>query len=386
MIPPPASVRRILVRANNWIGDVVMISPAVRALRERFTGAEIAILARPWVLDALAANPYFDRLIPYESPGRHAGLIGRMRLAAELRRQKFDLAVLFQKAFDAAFLAAAARIPARVGHDTDHRGLLLTDRVHVTPESFRRHHVDFFLEVAEACGCVVSTREPFFALAQEDRAWATEFLAGAAGSGASVRGAAVPGASVPGAAPASLLAIHPGGSKAPRAWHAARFAELAGALADERGLVPMVVGDTGDAAAGEEIARAVPGTIIAAGSTTVRRMAALIERSALFVGNDSGPMHIAGAVGTPAVGIFGPGTPEKTAPRTKPGRFEAVTLRFPCSPCKQDFFRECDPAPSGKPWCIEKIEAETVLAACRRVLQTSSPPSHTPHDASAPRP
>ena len=61
MIPPPASVRRILVRANNWIGDVVMISPAVRALREHFTGAEIAILARPWVLDALAANPCFDR-------------------------------------------------------------------------------------------------------------------------------------------------------------------------------------------------------------------------------------------------------------------------------------------------------------------------------------
>src|SRR6185436_6554938 len=68
LIPPPASVRRILIRANNWIGDVVMISPAVRALRERFTGAEIAILARPWVLDALAANPCFDRLIPYESP------------------------------------------------------------------------------------------------------------------------------------------------------------------------------------------------------------------------------------------------------------------------------------------------------------------------------
>src|SRR5262249_31302301 len=150
LIPDPARVRRILVRANNWIGDVVMISPAVKALRERFTGAEIAILARPWVLDALAANPFFDRLIPYESPGRHAGLFGRLRLAAQLRRDRFDMAVLFQKAFEAAFLAKAAGIPVRVGHATDRRSWLLTDRVPVTPESELRHHVDFFLEVAEA--------------------------------------------------------------------------------------------------------------------------------------------------------------------------------------------------------------------------------------------
>ena len=92
MIPDPAGVQRILIRANNWIGDVVMISPAIRALRERFAGAEIGILARPWVLDALAANPFFDTLIPYEVPGRHAGVLGRVRLIAELRRRRFDLA------------------------------------------------------------------------------------------------------------------------------------------------------------------------------------------------------------------------------------------------------------------------------------------------------
>ena len=358
-----------------------MISPAVKALRERFTAAEIAILARPWVLDALAANPYFDRLIPYESPGRHAGLFGKLRLAAQLRRDRFDMAVLFQKAFEAAFLAKAAGIPVRVGHATDRRSWLLTDRVPVTPESARRHHVDFFLEVAEACGATPRTREPFFVLADEDRAWAEGFLDGAAaesvgaaaGTRAGAPAAAGPrpgshGTGSPGVGSRSFLAIHPGGSKAPRAWHAERFAELARALADERGFVPLVVGDEGDAAAGAEIARAVPGTVVAAGRTTVRRMGALIERSALFVGNDSGPMHIAGAVGTPTVAIFGPGTPEKTSPRGGAGAFEAVTLRFHCSPCKQNFFHECDPAPSGKPYCLENIDVAMVLAASRRVL------------------
>lgn len=352
MIPDPAKVRRILVRANNWIGDVVMISPAIRALRERFVGAEISILARPWVCDALGANPFFDTLIPYEIPGRHEGALGRLRLAADLRRRGFDLAVLFQKAFEAAFLAAAAGIPVRVGHGTDHRGFLLTHAVPVTEASRLMHHVDFFLEVAEACGCRPANRQPFFSLAAEDRTWADEFLRGAESG-------------------SRMVAIHPGGSKAPRAWHLDRFADLAGALHESHALAPLIVGDASDADAGEEIARRVPSTLVSAGRTTVRQMAALIERSRLFVGSDSGPMHIAGALGTPAVGIFGPGAPEKTAPRTDRSPFEAVTLRFPCSPCRQDFFRECDAAASGKPHCLEGIQVEAVAAVCRRVLAAS---------------
>ena len=139
-------------------------------------------------------------------------------------------------------------------------------------------------------------------------------------------------------------------------------------LFEERGLVPLVVGDESDREAGRAIRDAAPPTIISAGRTTIRRMAALIERAGLFVGSDSGPMHIAGAVGTPTVGIFGPGMPEKTAPRGEGVRFEAVTLRFPCSPCRQNFFRECAPAPSGKPHCLEGITVDAVAAACGRLL------------------
>ena len=329
-----------------------MISPAIRALRERFAQAEIAILARPWVLDTLAGNPFFDRLIPYENPGRHAGLLGRVRLARELRRQKFDLAVLFQKAFDAAFLAALAGIPIRVGHDTDRRGFLLTERISVNAATERMHHVDFFLEVALACGCVPGSREPFFYLSDADRRWAAEFLRQA------------------GTAPgARLVTIHTGGSKAPRAWHADRFAALARRLSGKHDLAPVIVGDAGDLAAARMVKESVPAAVIAAGASSVRGMAALIEASSLFVGNDSGPMHIAGALGTPVVGIFGPGIPEKTAPRGERIRFEAVTRRFPCAPCRQNFFRECEPASSGKPYCLEEIDVESVAAACDRVLR-----------------
>jgi len=355
LIPDPGSVRRILVRANNWIGDVVMISPAIRALRERFSGAEIAILAKPWVLDALSGNPYFDRLLPYEVPGRHGGPLGRIRLAAELRREKFDIAVLFQKAFEAAFLAAAARIPTRIGYDTDRRGLLLTDPIPWRPECELKHHVDVFLELAIACGCTPASSEPFFYLADQDRAWAEAYLEEA------------------GSPPeAELFAIHAGASKPPRAWHMARFAELARILRAEQGLVPLVLGDGSDAEAARAIAAAVPGTIVAAGATSVRQMAALLARARIFAGNDSGPMHIAAALGVPGVAIFGPGLPEKTAPRSARAPFEAVTVRAACSPCRQNFFRECEAAPSGKPWCLERIEVADVAAACRRVLGASA--------------
>lgn len=347
----PANVRRILVRANNWIGDVVMISPAIRALRERFARAEIAIVAKPWVLDALSANRSFDRLIPFEDPGRHAGPLGGLRLALELRRERFDLAVLFQKAFEAALIARLAGIPVRVGVAADRRGWLLTHAVPPTPLRTLRHHVDQFLDVAVAAGCRPESRVPTFAMTAEDLAWSDRFLP----------------------AGERWVALHPGGSKAPRAWSTQRYAELARQLDRDEGLRPVVVGGPEDLAAGQVIAAAVPRSLVAAGATTIRQMGALIHRATLFVGNDSGPMHIAGAVGTPGVGVFGPGAPEKTAPVAPTVPFEAVTLRFACSPCRQKFFRECEPSPAGKPYCLESLDVARVMEACRRVLASAPP-------------
>jgi len=97
-------------------------------------------------------------------------------------------------------------------------------------------------------------------------------------------------------------------------------------------------------------------------------MAALVERCALFLGNDSGPMHVAAAVGTPTVAVFGPGVPTKTAPYVPEDRRREVTRSYPCAPCRQDFFRECSPAPSGKPWCLESVGPDEVLQAALDLL------------------
>lgn len=348
----PERIRRILVRANNWIGDVVMISPAVRALRRRFQSASIAIVAKRWVLDALSGNPAYDELVEYDHEGAHRGLTGRLRLARRIREGgPVDLAVLFQKAFDAALMARLAGARLRVGYATDGRRFLLTHALPRPPAD--RHHAEAFLDLARAVGCTEIDPLPSFHLGDRERSAAEAILAR--------RGF--------GREP-FLVALHPGASKEARAWHAERFGALAQRLRQRTGCRFVLIGAAGEqetlrrVRAGLPVADIVgpddaPGLLVAA---------ALIARCRLFVGNDSGPMHLAAALGVPTIGLFGPGRPANTAPRGRPGTVLAIGRGYPCAPCRQDFFRECPPAPSGKPFCLEEIGVDEVEQAALRLL------------------
>jgi len=356
----PGSIHRILVRANNWIGDVVMISPSLRALRRTYPAARIDVVARPAVAGCFEGHPYVDGIVVHEPRGRHKGLSGFRRLTSELAGNRYDLAVLFQKAFGAALMARMAGVPRRVGFDTDHRGLLLTHPVRETPGLRRIHHVEYFLRVAVAAGCDPGEppRPVMFHLDQADRDFADRFL-----ERADARRFAF------------LAAVATGASKHPRAWHAARFGELARRLADGRGAGILVVGGPGDRADADVVLQAAGRAgIDAVGSTTVRQMGALIERCGVFVGNDSGPMHVAAALDVPVLAIFGPGVPAKTAPWMARERRAVVTNAFHCAPCRQDFFRECDPSRSLKPMCLESVSVDQAAEALSDLLRRAGAP------------
>ncbi len=348
-LPEEAPVRKILVRVNNWIGDVVMVSPAMRALRRRFPDAEVTLLAKTWVLEALRASPYYDRLLEYDDSGRHAGVPGRLRLIQELRRERFDLAVLFQKAFEAALLARAAGIPIRVGYRTDRRGWLLTRPLE---EPSGRHHVEHFLGIVESLGCDTADRRLSFHLGQEARDRAAEFLRSVAAPEGQIR-----------------VGIHPGASKAERGWHPERFAEVASWLARELDARPFLLGADSDRPSLERMAGLVgPAAVLPPAGQTLQEMAAVLERCQLLLCNDSGPMHVAAALRVPVVAVFGPGHPGRTAPYTDPGLYRILAAGYPCSPCRQDFFKECLPAPSGKPYCLEDVRVEEVRKACAEMV------------------
>ena len=358
--PPPLRVeernrvgrkdfRRILVRANNWIGDVVMISPAMRSLRERFQDAEITILAKPWVLEALEGSSLFDRLLPYDKKGRHAGVTGFLKMVAELRRFRFDCAVLFQNAFEAALLTALARIPTRIGYATDGRSPLLTMAIPLRTDSwYRRHRGEEFLDLIEFLGCERNGGPTDFPLPNS----------GITCGNRSLR----PGRTV-------RVALHPGASKAAKAWHQDRYAEVGFRLQEILGAEILLLGGPGEKSLIDSIGRRLPTPPLTLPEPAgVKRLAIHLNSCDLLIGNDSGPMHIAGALGIPVIGIFGPGSPRRTGPFRPRSKFVPVTAGFPCAPCRQKFGLECDPLPSGKPPCLEVISVEEVMREALRLL------------------
>jgi heptosyltransferase-2 len=306
--------RRILVRATNWVGDAVMSLPALRALRQRFHGAHIAILAKPWVADLYRREPFCDELIPYTAQGAAA----KFRAARALRAQAFDCAILLQNAFEAAALAYLAAIPERIGYARDGRSLLLTRAVPVpSPGEIPRHERFYYLELLRRCG--ILDRLPDSAAIRLE-------------SSAEARAAGVERFRALGFA-GPLVGVSPGAAYgSAKRWLPERFAQAADRVAAELGASVAIFGSQDE----RELCAAVASAIAApvknfAGATTLAEFIDLAAACRVYLTNDSGAMHIASALGIPTVAIFG-ATDDSTTGPTGP---LARVLREPveCSPC-----------------------------------------------------
>ena len=144
--------KKILIRSTNWIGDAIMTTPAVRSIRENFPQASISMLVHPWVADVFTASPHVDQIIPYYKKTDHKGLKGMWSLARELSCREFDLAILLQNAFEAAFICFLAGIPNRAGYKRDCRGPLLTHGVTIPKERRKIHQVHYYQDMLADLG------------------------------------------------------------------------------------------------------------------------------------------------------------------------------------------------------------------------------------------
>jgi len=317
--------QNILVREVNWIGDAVMTLPALSFLKSFYPGSRLSVLARPWVADLFLHHPAVDEIIRYDQQRRHRGLKGRWALARELRKHSFDLAVLFQNAFDAALLAFLARIPVRVGYDRDARRALLTHVVGLRPDHETRHHVDYYLDLLEGWrGRDPREQTPpvlSLYLSLEEEAWARQFL------------------EARGMEPGAFIGLNPGATYgSSKRWFPERFAQVADGLMARTGMKTIIFGGPGERQIAEEIKHEMQGTaIVVAGETSVRQLMALISVTGLFITNDSGPMHIGAAFNRPLVALFGSTSPEATGPYSEKSRVVRATGPD-CTPC---FLREC---------------------------------------------
>ena len=364
-------VDRLLVRVPNWIGDAVMSLPAVEALKALYPGSSITVLSKPWTMPVFYNNPAVSEVMEYDARGIHAGFKGKLRLARDLRQRGFDLAVLFQNAFEAAFLALLARIPERVGYGRDLRTRLLTTPVPLSPELLKKHHVFYYLNIVEELARGSSLEDsgeasgeetpelyndtsgviPRIHLTEAERASAIKILSD---NGLTEEELKSP-----------LVGAFPGASFGPaKRWTVEGFKGALAALARDHGAVPVIIGGPGDSAISEELSKGLKVRHInLAGSTTLRELMAVMGLLKLLITNDSGPMHVGAALGTPTVAVFGSTDPALTGPL---GRSTAVVYKgLPCSPC---FKREC-PLKTGQMECMKAVSPEEVSEAASELLK-----------------
>jgi heptosyltransferase-2 len=340
------SIRKILIRSVNWIGDAVMTTPALSVIREQFPHAEITILANAMVSQLFLHHPGIDTIITFDRLGKHRGIAGRLRLAAELRKHKFDLAIILPNSFDSALVPWLAGIPTRIGKCSDGRTLLLNRRFNPEKPAGACHEVEYYLNLMQHFGITGSCTRPQLSITAEEENRATALLAEL-----SIR------------PDDFVLGINPGASYgSAKRWYPDKFAQVARRLAAEWSAKVVIFGGPGETAIAADIENRLEGAAVnAAGKTSVRELMALIKRCNFFITNDSGPMHIAAAFDVPLVAIFG--STDHTG--TSPYNNNSVVVRnnVECAPCK---LREC---PTDHR-CMTTVTAESVISAALELFKT----------------
>lgn len=340
-------MNKIVVRMPNWIGDAVLAGPSLRALRLRHPEAEIRAAGRPWLSDLFSGTGLVHGAVPLADGG---GYRASRADGAALRAGGFDAGLLLTNSFGTALAFFLAEIPERWGYAREGRGFLLTRRVKV-PADPRLHQRDYYLNLLAGLGQASGPAAPVeLTVTPEERASARRALEAAG------RRAGRP-----------LVAFGVGAAYGPaKRWPAGRFAELAVRFAGDPGADVLLLGSPGESGIAEEVAAHAGRPLLDfAGRTTLREMMALLSLAGLFVTNDSGPMHIAGALGVPVTAIFGPTDPAATGPVAAPAA--VVRREAPCWPC---LYRTC-------PYdhrCMTRIEADDVFAAARPLLREAEAP------------
>ena len=321
---------------------MVLSLPALRALRRGFPEARLAVLVRRELASFFDGASWVDEVIPYTARGGMGRILEIPSVVRALRARRFDAAVLFPTSFESALWPGLAGIPRRVGYPGDGRSALLTTRVEPSAEVARAHEVQWYLHLVQSGLGVDGTAET---AAPDVHPPHRERMAAWLAAHRRRRG--------------RFVALAPGAAYGPaKEWPAAHYAALVDRLAERHDVESVLVGAPSERARCLEVAGVCrAGALVAAGETSVGELVALLALADGFAGNDSGAMHVAGALGRPTVGIFGSTSPERTSPLG--ARTRVFYERIECSPC---LARTCR---FGHYDCLRRISPDDVAAALR---------------------
>jgi heptosyltransferase-2 len=282
------SFKRVLIVRTDRIGDVLLSTPVIKALRVQYPKAYIAMMVSPYAKDIVEGNPYLDEVIIYDKDGRHKSWLSSIKFALNIRKRRFDLAFILHPANRVHLVTFFAGIPRRIGYERKF-GFLLTDRIKHTKQCGEKHELEYNLDLLRYLGIAPEDKSLFMPIKNESERCIEDVF----------RQEGIKEQD-------KLLAIHPGASCPSKIWPSERFAEVADRLESKYGFKVLLIAGPKDIILSENVIKNMRHRAVnLAGKTSVSQLASVLKRCRLFISNDSGPVHIASAVGTPVISIFG---------------------------------------------------------------------------------
>ncbi|MFA6357557.1 MAG: lipopolysaccharide heptosyltransferase II [Candidatus Omnitrophota bacterium] len=339
--------RRILISRTDRMGDVLLSTPVIQALRESFPQAYIAMMVTPYARDIVEGNPYLDEVILYDKDGKHKSWVGSLKFAGRLKKKKFDLAIVLYPNNRVHLITFLAGINQRLGYDRNFK-FLLTDQIKHTKQYGEKHESEYALDLVRYLGVKPKEVSLFMPIKQESEEWANALF----------REEGIKGTD-------RLLVIHPTASCDSRIWPAERYAQVAEKLIQKYGFKVCIVSGGKDIQKAKAVVKNMRSKVVdLIGKTSISQVASLLKRSQLFISTDSGPMHVAVAFGVPVVTIFGrkqPGlSPKRWGPLGKQSKYlhkDVGCIQCLAHNCKKEFA------------CLKAISVDDVVLAVESILK-----------------
>jgi lipopolysaccharide heptosyltransferase II len=338
--------KRILVTRTDRLGDVVLSTPVIRFLREYCPSVRISFMVGPNAVDVVGNDPYLDEVIVYDKKGKHKGFLGMFLLAIKLRFKRFDTAIALHPETRIHMLFFLAGIPSRIGYDRK-LGFLLTERIPHHKQEGLKHEVDYNFDLLRKAGYDTkgAKRYPYMITGGAECARVDAILEEKA-------------------IKKEMIAVHAGASCASKLWSPERFANVCDILGKDQLYDILIVGGKGTESLSKEIMAKVSVPVHdLTGRLTVGELAEILARCRLFISNDSGPVHVAVAVGTPVISIFGRNLPGLSPRRWGPiGERDVAIHRATCAECLAHNCRNANQ-------CLLLVTVDEVVKAAWNILR-----------------
>jgi heptosyltransferase-2 len=339
--------KRILIVRTDRIGDVLLSTPVIRALRENYPYAYIAMMVSPYAKEIVENNPYLDEVIVYDKDNRQKSWINSIKFALGVKKKRFDLAVILHPTNRVHLVTYFAGIPKRLGYDRK-LGFLLSDSIKHNKQLGQKHELEYTLDILKYLGIQSKDKNIFIPIKPESEKWAEELFLQ---EGIDKYD--------------KLLAIHPGASCPSKIWPQDRFAKIADQLIEKYGFKVLIIAGPKDIASAKIVCKNMKHPAVdLAGKTSVSQLASVLKKCQLFISNDSGPVHIASAVGTPVISIFGRNqkglSPKRWGPVGKKDRVlhkEVGCIQCLAHNCVKEFA------------CLKAITVEDVMNVADSILK-----------------